>query len=168
MPSDEFTDKDLKKLRKLMDSKAGLIKKTFGAAALPIEVDDETVVFPWFPDILPDAAQAVQAKWEQEKVSRIDHSHKCAAFINQIKGRGVIEDFDEGLSGSIVDKISVVRNKIVFEFKDGETKEYIVKRIVVIIIMCHSFYFIYFATFSKGIYFLHFEQNHTLYFEQNG
>ena len=74
-----------------------------------------------------EAAQAVQAKWEQEKASRIDRSRKCAAFINQIKGRGVIEDFDEALFGSIVDKISVFRDRNVFEFKDGETKEYILK-----------------------------------------
>ena len=74
-----------------------------------------------------EAAQRVQTKWEQEKASRIDRSRKCAAFINQIKGRGVIEDFDEALFGSIVDKISVFRDKIVFEFKDGETKEYILK-----------------------------------------
>lgn len=58
MPRDGFTDEDLEKLRKLVDSKAALIKKAFGAAALPIEVDDETVAFPWFPDILPDAVKA--------------------------------------------------------------------------------------------------------------
>ena len=58
MPRDGFTDEDLEKLRKLVDSKAGLIQKAFGAAALPIEVDDEMVAFPWFPDILPDAVKA--------------------------------------------------------------------------------------------------------------
>lgn len=58
MPRGEFTDETLEKLRRLVDSKAGLIKKAFGANTLPIEVDEEVVAFPWFPDVLPDAVKA--------------------------------------------------------------------------------------------------------------
>lgn len=45
----------LENLRKLVDSKAEWIKKALGAAEIPIEVDEEVVAFPWFPDVMPDA-----------------------------------------------------------------------------------------------------------------
>ena len=58
MPKKDFTEATLENLHKLVDSKAALIKKAFGAKSLPIEVDAETVAFPWFSDVLPDSVKA--------------------------------------------------------------------------------------------------------------
>ena len=40
-------------LTKLLDAKGSLIKKAFGVNALPIEIQEDRVIFPWFPE-LPD------------------------------------------------------------------------------------------------------------------
>lgn len=48
MPRDYFTDAALDNLRRIVDSKSGLIKKAIGADSLPIEITDENVSFPWF------------------------------------------------------------------------------------------------------------------------
>ncbi len=58
VPREDFTEATLENLHKLVDSKAALIKKAFGATSLPIEVDAETVAFPWFSDVLPDSVKA--------------------------------------------------------------------------------------------------------------
>ena len=47
-PRKDISDVALENLRLLVASKETLIKKTLGADALPIEVTDETVCFPWF------------------------------------------------------------------------------------------------------------------------
>lgn len=47
-PRKDISDAALENLRLLIASKESLIKKALGADALPIEVDDETVSFPWF------------------------------------------------------------------------------------------------------------------------
>ena len=41
----------LDNLRKLVDSKATLIKKALAVEALPIEVNDDRVSFPWFSEM---------------------------------------------------------------------------------------------------------------------
>jgi len=52
IPADDFTPEALANLRKLVDSKAILIKKALEIDALPIEVTDVEVGFPWFsPDL---------------------------------------------------------------------------------------------------------------------
>jgi hypothetical protein len=48
MPLEGFTKEDLANLEKLIASKAGLIKKALGVAALPIEQTETTLRFPWF------------------------------------------------------------------------------------------------------------------------
>gem|GEM_PF-5769703 len=48
MTLDGFTDAALANLERLVASKAGLIKKTLGAEALPIERTKATLRFPWF------------------------------------------------------------------------------------------------------------------------
>ena len=59
MPLDGFTESALDNLRKLVDSKQSLIKKALGTDALPIEVTDDRVSFPWFHGALdPDSTQA--------------------------------------------------------------------------------------------------------------
>ena len=47
-PRNNISDAALENLRLLVESKESLIKKALGADALPIEVSDETVSFPWF------------------------------------------------------------------------------------------------------------------------
>ena len=47
-PRKDISDAALENLRLLVASKEALIKKALGADALPIEVTDETVSFPWF------------------------------------------------------------------------------------------------------------------------
>ena len=46
-------------LTKLLDAKSGLIKKALGVNALPIEVLEDRVAFPWFPEL--SDADAVKA-----------------------------------------------------------------------------------------------------------
>jgi len=48
LPMDGFTPEKLDNLRKLVDSKAPLIRKALEIDALPIEVTDVEVRFPWF------------------------------------------------------------------------------------------------------------------------
>lgn len=48
MPREGFTDTAIDNLEKMVMSKAALIKKAIGADALPIEVTDDKVFFPWF------------------------------------------------------------------------------------------------------------------------
>lgn len=48
MPLDGFTDAALENLKRLIASKASLIKKAIGAEALPIERTETTLRFPWF------------------------------------------------------------------------------------------------------------------------
>ena len=58
MPRDFFTDTALDNLKRIVESKAALIKKAVGADALPIEVTDEKVSFPWFAEVDADAVHA--------------------------------------------------------------------------------------------------------------
>jgi len=58
MPRNFFTDAALDNLKRLVESKAALIKKAIGADTLPIEVTDEKVSFPWFAETEPDAVRA--------------------------------------------------------------------------------------------------------------
>jgi len=51
MPMDGFSEAALDNLRKLVDSKATLIKKALAVEALPIEVTDDRVSFPWFSEM---------------------------------------------------------------------------------------------------------------------
>jgi len=47
IPND-FTPEALENLTKMVTAKEALIKKALDANALPIQVDDEKVSFPWF------------------------------------------------------------------------------------------------------------------------
>ena len=58
MPRDFFTDTSLENLQKLIDSKAKLMKKAFGAKELPVVITDEKVSFPWFTAGSPDETRA--------------------------------------------------------------------------------------------------------------
>ena len=55
VPRADMTDAALENLRKLVDSKAALIRKALGADSLDIVVTDERVSFPWFSgDVQPE------------------------------------------------------------------------------------------------------------------
>ncbi len=58
VPRESLSDEAIENIKRIAASKASLFKKAFGADDLSIEVDDEKVTFPWFPDITPDSAQA--------------------------------------------------------------------------------------------------------------
>lgn len=58
IPRDFFTEMALDNLKKIIDSKAALIKKALGADALPIQITDEKVSFPWFSKVDPDHVKA--------------------------------------------------------------------------------------------------------------
>ena len=58
MPRSFFTDGALDNLKRIVESKAALIQKAVGADALPIEVTDEKVSFPWFTEVDADAVHA--------------------------------------------------------------------------------------------------------------
>lgn len=59
MPRDSFTDAALANLQRLVEAKAGLIKKALAVEGLPVEITEEQVSFPWFSDGLD--ADAVKA-----------------------------------------------------------------------------------------------------------
>lgn len=58
LPREGFTDNALENLQKLVDSKAGLMKKALAVDALPVEVTEERVSFPWFSEVDSDSAKA--------------------------------------------------------------------------------------------------------------
>lgn len=58
MPRDFFTETALDNLKRIVESKAALIKKAIGTDALPIEVTDEKVSFPWFTEVDADTVHA--------------------------------------------------------------------------------------------------------------
>lgn len=61
MPRNFYTDAALDNLQKVVDSKASLIKKALGANALPIQIGDEKVSFPWFTETDADSVHAYTA-----------------------------------------------------------------------------------------------------------
>lgn len=59
MPKEGFTDKAITNLENLIKGKGELIKKALGVEALPVELSEETIAFPWFKaDDEPEAIQA--------------------------------------------------------------------------------------------------------------
>ena len=58
MPRNFFTETALDNLKRIVESKAALIKKAVGTDDLPIEVTDEKVSFPWFAEVDADAVHA--------------------------------------------------------------------------------------------------------------
>ena len=59
LPKDDFTDASLEKLQNILTAKGSLIKKALGVDALPVEVTDDRICFPWFDRLTePDETQA--------------------------------------------------------------------------------------------------------------
>ncbi|WP_313127282.1 virulence protein [Proteiniclasticum ruminis] len=49
MPREMFTERGLENLRRLILAKGDLIKKAIGTDELPLNIEKETISFPWFP-----------------------------------------------------------------------------------------------------------------------
>lgn len=58
VPRTLLTDAAIENLQKLVDSKAGLLRKALGADDLPIEVTDEKIAFPWFIETDAESVRA--------------------------------------------------------------------------------------------------------------
>lgn len=58
LPRENFTDNALENLQKLVDSKAALMKKALAVDALPVEITEERISFPWFSEVNSDSAKA--------------------------------------------------------------------------------------------------------------
>lgn len=58
LPRAESTDNALENLQKLVDSKAALMKRALAVDALPVEVTEDKVSFPWFAETDSDSAAA--------------------------------------------------------------------------------------------------------------
>ncbi len=69
MPRSYYTDAALENLKKIVESKATLIKSALNIDELPIVVDDEKVEFPWFPN--PDAETSAAAVLFISKLSEM-------------------------------------------------------------------------------------------------
>lgn len=79
MPRSFFTDSALENLKKLVESKASLIKAAFEIDELPIIVDEEKVEFPWFSE--PDAETSAAAI---VFISKLSEMAKNAARVTAI------------------------------------------------------------------------------------
>lgn len=69
MPRSYYTDAALENLKKIVESKATLIKSALNIDELPIVVDDEKVEFPWFSN--PDAETSAAAVLFISKLSEM-------------------------------------------------------------------------------------------------
>ena len=49
MPTEMFTEKGLENLKRLIHAKGDLIKKAIGTDKLDLNIEEETIGFPWFP-----------------------------------------------------------------------------------------------------------------------
>lgn len=59
IPKDTFTETALENLKQLIENNGVLIKKAFKTDSLELNIDDEKVSFPWFPEI--DDADEISA-----------------------------------------------------------------------------------------------------------
>ncbi len=77
VPRNALADDALERLQKLVDSKAGLLKKALGVPDLPIVKTADQIQFPWFPE--PDADEFVAYA---ELVDRLCAAARNAQRIN--------------------------------------------------------------------------------------
>ena len=104
MPLEGFTPEKLDNLKKLVESKAVLIKKAIGAEELPIQILENKIAFPWFSPDLPAeeinaytqfiAALCDTAKKKVRVVARPQETFENEKFAMRVFGIGL------GLIGS--------------------------------------------------------------------
>ena len=79
LPRAGITDAALENLRKLVDSKAALIRKALGADSLEIAATDETISFPWFShDIQPEDTPPITRFLERLVAFAVEHKRVTA------------------------------------------------------------------------------------------
>ena len=62
LPVAALTEEGLPRLRRILDSKAGLIKKALNADRLEVRIEGDAVCFPWWDDLpMPEETQAYTA-----------------------------------------------------------------------------------------------------------
>ena len=106
-----------KKLKTLQDYIQSGMKIAIKSEEYDRKVGELTAIY--------ESAKAVQTQHEQMRALQIERSKCCKTFMDLSKGRERLQEFDETLFSSIVEKITVFRDKLVFEFKDSQTREYI-------------------------------------------
>ena len=75
MPKESFTYEAMTNLENLLKGKGELIKKALGVEALPIELTEETISFPWFktdaePEVIQAYTQFIAAICEMAKTQK--------------------------------------------------------------------------------------------------
>jgi len=75
IPKDSLSDEAFEKLTKLVEAKGNLIKKALNVDALPIEADEERIIFPWFsklpnPDEIKAYSQFITKLCEMAKTQK--------------------------------------------------------------------------------------------------
>ena len=78
-PRDGITDAAIDNLRKLVDSKAALIRKALGADSLDIIATDETVSFPWFQNDIRDEDKAAVARFLERLIAAAGSQKRVTA-----------------------------------------------------------------------------------------
>lgn len=104
MPTDGFTPEKLENLKKLVDSKAALIKIALGADNLPIDTTEGTLRFPWFSGDLNNdtvnaytqfiAALCKTAKEKKRVTARVHDNFENPRFTMRVWliGLGMVGD----------------------------------------------------------------------------
>ncbi len=59
LPREQFTDGQIENLQKLINGKESLLKQALAIDALPVEITEEKILFPWFP--LPLETEEIEA-----------------------------------------------------------------------------------------------------------
>ena len=72
-----------------------------------------------------DAAQEDVHRLEKEKNDIYVRNEQCKKFVQTLKQSDILQDFDEELFNSTVEKISVYTDRLVFEFSNGMEREYV-------------------------------------------
>ena len=71
-----------------------------------------------------ETAQEKEHYLEKEKNEAYIRNQKCNDFIETLKQNAILQDFDEDMFNSTIEKISVFEDKLIFVFKDGTEREY--------------------------------------------
>ena len=72
-----------------------------------------------------EMAQGKLHRLEKEKNDMYARNERCKQFIQTLKQSDILQNFDEELFNSTVEKILVYTDRMVFEFKDGMEREYV-------------------------------------------
>ena len=82
-PRKDISDIALENLRLLVASKEALIKKALGVDALPIEVDDEKVSFPWFTGFPQPEKISAYAHFTGKLIGMMEEIQKIPSAVTQ-------------------------------------------------------------------------------------